>query len=618
MRSRHVQFQRVVPGKIGRREFLQCAAAAALLSATTVADAVPDEAARLNAVLDRIFKEQLRESPQNMTSLGLDTGEDAWARSRLDDQSAAQIDRMIRLRRSLLEELRTIDRSRLEGIAATSYDCVAYDLERDLLGMQTFRFGRKEFPQPYVLSQLGGTYQSVPSFLETQHVIANRADAEAYLARLRAFAESMDQETARARADCRNGIVPPDFVIERTLSQMAGLRGSAAERSTLVESLAHKTREKRIVGDWGGRATRIVAKEVWPALDRQMALLREWRPRAVHDAGVWRLPEGEDFYRFATRFQTTTTLSPGEMHELGLQLVEDISAEADALFKVHGYTRGSVGERYTALFKDPRFIYPNTDAGKAQLIEYLNERVRAVSAKLPGYFGAIPRAALEVRRVPPENEPGAPGGNYQDGSLDGSRPGLYFINLRDTAETPRWTLPTLTYHEGIPGHHLQGALVLETPGLPMIRRTLWFTAYGEGWALYAEQLADEMGLYADDPWGRLGYLQSALLRAVRLVLDTGLHAQRWSREKAVAYYMQRLGSPERAAATEVERYCVWPGQACSYMIGKMSWLRLRSRAQEKLGERFDVRKFHDAGLLTGPMPLEILERHLTSWMERSA
>jgi uncharacterized protein (DUF885 family) len=239
-----------------------------------------------------------------------------------------------------------------------------------------------------------------------------------------------------------------------------------------------------------------------------------------------------------------------------------------------------------------------------------------VTAKLPAYFGTLPKAGLVIRRIPIAVEAGAPGGYYVDGSLDGSRPGAYYINLRNMAEVPRWTLPTLTYHEGIPGHHFQGALILEEPGVPMIRRTLWFTAYGEGWAVYAEQLADEMGLYATDPWGRAGYLQGALLRALRLVLDTGLHARRWTRSRAIRYYMDTMGAPESGATAEVDRYCVWPGQACSYMIGKLTWLKLRSQSRALLGPKFDIRKFHDAGLLCGPLPLELLERRIDTWARK--
>jgi uncharacterized protein (DUF885 family) len=603
---------------IGRRDFLAGAGSAALCSAAAAKSPRPSsEARKLNALLDRIFERQLHEQPQNMTSLGLDKGKNAWARSQLDDQSSAQSARMTKLRRGWLAELHSIDRSRLTGLPASSYDCVEYDLTRALEAAE-WRFGRPGFPQPYVLSQIGGTYQSVPDFLDTQHVIETPADAGAYLSRLHAFARGLDDESARAKSDAGAGIIPPDFVITTTLKQMRAVRSTPLEQSVLVTSLARRANAKGLKGDWRGRAAAILRSEVWPALDRQIQLLQSWQPRATHDAGVWRLPNGEAYYRFAARYQTTTTMKPEEIHTTGLQLVDELSVAADALFRANGLTSGTVGERYAALFKDPRFIYPNTEQGKAELLAYLNGRVKAVTERLPQYFGTLPKTGLEIRRVPPATEAGSPGGYYQDGSLDGSRPGAYYINLRDTAEVPRWTLPTLTYHEGIPGHHLQGALALESKDLPMLRRTLWFTAYGEGWALYSEQLADEMGLYRDDPWGRLGFIHDALFRAVRLVLDSGLHDKRWSRETAIAYFMEKMGDPEAVATTEVERYCVWPGQASSYMIGKMTWLKLRAAAQSRLGARFDIRKFHDVGLLTGAMPLAVLERHMGEWVEQSA
>ncbi len=383
-------------------------------------------------------------------------------------------------------------------------------------------------------------------------------------------------------------------------------------------SLVRRTAAKKIPGDWRRRAARIVAGPVRAALDGQIALLTRWRSSATGDAGVWKLPDGGNYYRFATHYQTTTSVSPEEIHALGLKLVSEVSGELDRLLAGQGMSEGSVGARVASLYKDPRFIYPDTDDGRAELLAYLNGRVKAVTQVLPRYFGTVPKAGLEIRRVPIADEIGSPGGYYEDGSLDGSRPGAYYINLRDMSEIPRWTLPTLTYHEGIPGHHLQGALVLEAGGLPMLRRTVWFAAYGEGWALYAEQLADEMGMYADDPWGRAGYLHDALLRAVRLVLDRAIHVKRWTRDQSIRYFMETMGDPAATAATEVDRYCVWPGQACSYMIGKMTWLKLRSRAQSALGTKFDIRTFHDTGLLSGSMPLELLELLIDAWIAQRA
>jgi uncharacterized protein (DUF885 family) len=278
-------------------------------------------------------------------------------------------------------------------------------------------------------------------------------------------------------------------------------------------------------------------------------------------------------------------------------------------------SQGTVGERLRALYDDPKYRYPNTDEGKVKLIADLNVKVAQVQAKLPEWFKTLPKAKLDIRRVPKATEAGAPGGYYQNGSLDGARPGAYYINLRDTAEVPTWTLPTLTFHEGIPGHHLQLSLAQEAP-LPMIRKIQFFSGYGEGWALYAEQLAVEMGMYQDDPLGHVGQLHDAMLRGVRLVVDTGLHSQGWSREQAIKYYVEALGDQDASATTEVERYCVWPGQACSYMLGKLDWLRLRQKAKDTLGDKFDIRTFHDAGLLSGAMPLAVLDRRIDAYIQQ--
>jgi len=267
------------------------------------------------------------------------------------------------------------------------------------------------------------------------------------------------------------------------------------------------------------------------------------------------------------------------------------------------------------MYDDPEYRYPDTDAGKEQLLSDLNKRVQVIRAKLPQYFGTLPKADLIIKRIPKVTEAGAPGGYYQSGSLDGKRPGMYYINLRNTAEVPRWTLGTLTYHEGIPGHHLQLSIQQET-NLPLIRKVSFFSAYIEGWALYAEQLADEMGMYADDPLGRFGYMHDAMFRGVRLVVDSGLHAMKWSRERAVKYYTDTLGDPEASAITEIERYCVTPGQACGYMLGKLEILRLREKAKAALGPKFDIRQFHDAVLLGGAVPLAILDKIVDNYIAK--
>jgi uncharacterized protein (DUF885 family) len=552
--------------------------------------------------------EMLRQVPERATGLGLDTGARADLRYQLQQGSLAAIANNKAATARRLAQLKTIDRAALTGLPAINYDTVLFTLQVDDEAGRLFDYGPGGARSPYVLSQLTGAYQSVPDFLDTQHRIETPQDADAYLARMVEFARLMDQEIEVFRHDAGLGVIPPDFIIDTTLMQMGVFLGTPAEKSTLVASLARRAAAHGLDPSYAESAAAIYTGAILPAVQRQANVLKAARGHTVHDAGVARLPKGADFYRLGLKTYTTASLSPVEIHQTGLDLVKTLSAEIDEALHAQGLTQGSVGERLAVLGADKRYLYDNTDAAKETLIADLNTRVAAMQVLLPTRFNTLPKVTVQIRRVPKAIEAGAPGGYYQRGSLDGSRPGAYYINLRDTAELARWKLPTLTYHEGIPGHHLQISLMQETPGLPLLRKMAFFSGYGEGWALYAEQLAVEMGLYKDDPLGLIGQLQASLFRAVRLVIDSGLHAQGWSREQAIEYYVATLGEKRSAATSEVERYCVWPGQACSYMIGKLAWLRLRSQAQAKLGDKFDIKAFHDAGLLSGAVPLDVLDR----------
>jgi uncharacterized protein (DUF885 family) len=448
--------------------------------------------------------------------------------------------------------------------------------------------------------------------LDSQHAIDTAADADAYLSRLSAFGRALDEETLKAVSDASSGGPPPSFILDRARAQLTAMIATPAAQTGLVQSLARRTKACGIDGGWGERAEAIYTTDVAPALHRQAAALQSLRAAAPAEAGVWRLTDGEAYYAACLREATTTAQTPDEVHAQGLDWVATLTAELDEGLARQGFSKGGVGQRLRALYEDPQHRFANTEEGRAALLASLNVNVAAVEARLPAWFATPPKGAIEIRRIPPSTEATAAGGYYQPGSLDGARAGAYYINLRDTAEVPRWTLPTLTYHEAVPGHHLQLSLQ-QAARLPLIRKMLWFAAYGEGWALYAEQLADEMELYADDPLGRIGYLHDALFRAVRLVLDTGLHAKRWSREAAIAYFIDAIGDPESCAVSEVERYCVWPGQACSYMVGKLTWLDLRTRARASMGPRFDIRAFHDAGLLAGAVPLTVLDRLIADY-----
>lgn len=605
---------------IDRRTTLTSATAlglAALLPATarSVRAAASPEAARLDALLADLYEKAIDNDPEFATSLGVDTGKRAAARAQLADRSPAGVKKSQDLYRNGLAGLKAIDAEKLTGTDRVNYDTFVGPWQNQVDAYDRFKYGTFSWPEPYSLSQLGGSYQSMPDFLINQHPVATKADADAYLARVEAFATALDQETERARAEHAMGIVPPDFVLDKALTQYASVVSPAPAANPITANIAKKAKDKGLAGDWEARCAALIESKVYPAMKRQIDLLKAARPKATHDAGVWRLPDGDAYYAYGLRYATTTDMTSDEIHKLGLDRMAELSSQADVILKQQGMTKGTVAERLLALGKEPRFIYPNTDEGKAKLIADLNLQVVAMEKLLPKAFGRLPKALVEIRRVPKEIEAGAPGGYYQMPALDGSRPGAYYINLRDTAENPRWTLPTLTYHEATPGHHHQISLALEATGIPELRKLPSYSVYTEGWGLYAEQLADELGAYADDPFGKLGQLQSYMFRAGRLVVDTGLHAKRWSREQAIRYMVDNTGQPEPSMVTEVERYCVWPGQATSYMVGQTRWVAVREELKQKLGAKFDIKAFHDTALGAGVMPISVMEAMMHRWAD---
>lgn len=599
-----------------RRDFLTGSALTLswLALPRTLSAAPNTEQAKLEAYFADAAAEVLRWNPEFATALGLDKDELAWTKYELADASPTAAEQDKARVRARLGMLRAIDRTKLSSKDAVNYDTVEFLLAVMDEANRKFAYGNSGGGAPYVLTQLNGAYHDVPDFLDSQHVISTKSDADAYLARLEAFSRVLDQERELVRRDQGLGVVPPDFAIDKALVQLKTLLAYALDASPLVVSLVRRTKQKNIAGKWAEQAGLLYGEKVRPALERQVQLLTQLRAKATHEAGVHRLPSGAEYYANGLRRYTTSDISPEEVHKTGLELVASLGSRADALMQKVGYTKGTVGERYRALAEDPKQLYPNTAEGKAKLLAKLNEQVKVITTKLPQWFGQLPKAPLEIRAVPAATEAGAPGGYYNPPSLDGSRPGIYWVNLRDTAELAAWTLPTLTYHEGIPGHHLQLSLNNEAGDLPLLRKMVGFSGYSEGWALYAEELAAEMGMYEHDPYGHLGMVHDALFRAVRLVVDSGMHHKRWSRERALKYYVDNIGDPEPSAITEIERYSVSPGQASSYMVGKLTWLRARERAQQALGARFDIRKFHDAGLLAGGTPLTVLDRVIDDYI----
>lgn len=600
--------------QIDRRSFLATTAGAALAAATP-ALAQASEDAKLRAQLDAMFEKGIDDSPRFATSLGLDKGARAALKSQLDDNSDAGKRYRLERTRTWVSNLKAIDRSKLSPSSKIDLDVVLYSQEQAVRNGDRYRFGDVggNF-SPYVISQRGGAYANIPDFLDSQHRIADAADAEAYLSRLSAFAKAMDNDVARQAADMEMGVVPPDFVCDLALGQMKALREQPADKVILTASIARKAQQAKLAGDWAGRAQKIVEAEVYPALDRQIAAMQRVRAKARPDTGVWALPNGDAYYADAVKASTTTEFTPQQVHQMGLDQVAEISAQLDKILRAEGFTQGTVAARLARLNERPDQVYAPTDEGRAKMIADLNVDVADLYRILPRAFATLPKAKVEVRRVPVFIQDGAANGYYQSAALDGSRPAAFYINLKETSDWPRYNLKTLAAHETVPGHHHQIALAQESTKIPMLRRAgFGFSAYSEGWALYAEQLSDEMGAYEGDALGRAGYLQSLLFRAARLVTDTGIHYKRWTRAQATRYMVDTIGNTPTRAQREVERYFASPGQANSYKVGHTVWVKVREDARKTLGSRFDLKAFHDAALLSGSMPLTVLQRHIADW-----
>jgi len=597
---------------LARRQFLLSGSALAALQLAPAGVRAAGGTNPADAVVERTLAEVadalLAEYPENASALGLDTGKRAVLKSRLTDRSLEGVHKRADATRQRLERLRAIDRNELGPEARTH---VAVTTAAHELAVEGFDFGFGEMPilnglwyysnGPYAVAQNVGAFVTVPSFLNNSHPIANSADADAYLARMEAYASALDGETARLSHDRGIGVVAPDFLLDRTLRQLRAARAQPVQ-DWAIAKIANRT--AGMPGEHAARALKLASSRIAPALDRQMAELARHRSVATSDAGVWKLPRGDAYYDWVLRASTTSPLSAEEAYQQGLEQVEALNAQMDSLLRAQGLTLGTVGERMTALAKDPRHLFPNSDAGRKQILEYVGGRIADIRTRLPRAFATLVPGNLIVKRVPPEIEGGASAGSAKAGTVDGSVPGIFFINLRDTANIPRFAIPTLAYHEGVPGHIWQGEYSYK---LPLIRSLLAFNAYSEGWALYAEQLADELEVYADDPFGQLGYLQSISFRACRVVVDIGLHAKRWTREQAIHWFATTNGSSLDYVTSEVDRYCAWPGQACGYKAGQNEINRLRRKAIADLGTRYDLRQFNDWVVKAGGMPMTVLE-----------
>jgi uncharacterized protein (DUF885 family) len=596
---------------------LAATAALPLIAKASPAFAQPAGEAQAKALLDSFAENLLRLNPEGATSLGVDTGKRAKLRYELGDRSTAGQQRIAATLKSDLARVEALDTSALSFSTRTSVEVVKSAYTTALKGF-ALPYGDVAVGgwrnTPYVVIQNVGAYLDTPKFLDTDHPIENTSDAEAYLSRLAQYPKQLDGELGRMRSARTHGLVPPNFLIDKAVSQLTLAAKNAREGGSIVESLVRRTKAKGIAGDWEARARKIVTTAVAPALERQIAELQAERTSATDIAGMWSRPNGDAYYAWALKASTTTNMSPDEVHAMGLEQLKELHGRMDPILKSLGYTQGSVGLRMQALAKDPRYQFPEGDKGRAEIMAYIQQWLAKFRAQLPRAFNTLVQGNVEVKRMPPEEEPGAPGAYGGAGSIDGKIPGKFWINLRTTDLHSKYSLPDLAAHEAIPGHVWQGEYANK---MPLIRTLLAFNAYSEGWALYAEQLMDELGVYDDFPAGRLGYLQSIAFRACRLVVDSGLHAKRWTRQQGVDFFVNQNGSNPLEVASEVDRYCSWPGQACGYKVGHSTINRLRDKAKAELGSKFDLRAFDDAVVKGGNVPMDVLARNVDDYIARN-
>lgn len=605
---------------IDRRALLQSSAALAATCAAplTACSNQSSAAPNIGALLKEAVDVMLSAYPETASSAGIDTGKNAGLKSKLTDRTArgqAEIETSVR---AMSKKLADINAKDLPPQDALNLDVVSAVFSRAAEGFD-FNFGDMALlnynwsyrNSPYAIAQNTGAFIEIPSFLEASHSLESKEDAESYLARMQAYAAQLDGESERSRRDADNGVILPDFLLDTTLSQLRGALGKDAADWGIVNALASGAAS--LGGDYANAAAKIAQQDIAPAMQRQIETLEAQVSRANSDAGVWAKPEGAAYYDWTIKAGTTTNMSADEVHEMGLSELADLQSRMDPILKSVGYTQGSVGARMSALAKDKRYHFAKGDEGRAEIMAFIETTIADIRGRMPQAFETLVPGFLEVTRISPEVEDGAPGAYGGAGSIDGKKPGHYWINLRSTDLHNKFTLPDLTYHEAIPGHVWQGEYTFKQP---LIRSLLAFNAYSEGWALYAQQIADEMGVYDDFAVGRLGYLQSLAFRACRLVVDTGLHAKRWTREQANEWFVTNNGSNLDEVRGEIDRYCAWPGQALGYKVGHSKINSLRAKAKAKLGEQFDYRRFNDALVLGGSVPMVVLERVIDDYIAR--
>ena len=569
----------------------------------------------LNLFYEKVFAETLFGEPELLSALGLVEQFGITAHNgKLSDESPAHQQKLIDRWKKDLQQLHEYSLDRQSPSQRLSTHVLDWFLQDQVDG-EKWQFHN------YPVNQLFGVQNLFPSFMANTHRLFSRQDCDYYVMRLNAVPKKFDQTIEGLQFREQKQIIPPRFVVEKVLKEMNEfiakpapeniLATSFKERAAKIDKLSDQDR-----ADFQAKVEASIVNSVYPAYRKLIDYLNALLLKTTTDDGVWKLPEGDAFYAYALRDNTTTALNPNELHELGLNEVTRIESEMRGILDTNGFAGQPIGASLVKLGKDPRFLFSNDDKGREEALAEYKRLIDVATERCHQLFLTFPKAKIDIRRVEKFKEATAPGAYYNGAAMDGSRPGIFYANLRDMNEVAKWTMPTLAYHEGVPGHHWQISIAQELKGLPQFRKIIPFTAYGEGWALYTEWLAKQAGWYDNDPLGDLGRLQAELFRAVRLVVDTGIHAKRWTREQAITYMLDKTGMGEKEVTAEIERYIVNPGQACAYKVGMLKIQELRARAEKVLGEKFDQREFHETLLKNGSLPLEILEEQVNDYIQR--
>ncbi len=581
---------------------------------------------------DKVFIQLALDSPELTTAMGIPVLYD-MSKDELDDISDAKQWESFNKMKKDYKTLMSYDFERQSETNKLNTRILTFYIE-GLIDSEPF------FYHGYPVNQMGGIQNGLPSLMENSHKLRNKSDAEAYIARLSKFDIKFDQLIENLKISENKGIIPPRFVIKRVLDEMNGFVGAkkaGTDTKKVSNEILSPVRSNILFTNFELKINKLddlsqeqkntyikqveeeIGTTVFGAYQNLIDYFEQLKEKATTDDGVWKLPDGEAYYRYQLKQRTTTNLDPEKVHQIGLSEVARIKNEMQIILQTQGYTdtTKTLGVTIQELNKEERFLFPNNDEGRQMVLDEYDRILSEISAGLDNAFDVRPKAGLEVIRVPEFKEEGSAGAYYNRPAMDGSRGGRFYANLRNVHESVKFGMKTLAYHEGIPGHHFQIAIQSELEGVPIFRTIGLFTAYVEGWALYSEQLAWELGFYKNDPFGNLGRLQAEMFRAVRLVVDTGIHYKKWTREEAIDYMVQNTGMTTTEVTTEIERYIVWPGQACAYKIGMMKILELREKAKKKLGNHFDLKEFHNVVLKNGAVPLDILDELIENYIDET-